>query len=278
LHHKLVVTDTRYALVGGINISDNYNDMPGRPAWLDFAIYVEGQIARDLCILCWKTWKSYPARMGLTPCEEKKLDFDIPPEKSSWIRMRRNDWVRGKNQVSKTYLEILDQACSEIIIVSSYFLPGKEFRKKIAGAARRGVRVKLVLAGVSDVAIAKHAERHMYRGLLKNKVEIYEYKSAVLHGKMGICDKQWMTLGSYNVNNISAFASIELNLDIMNQQFVGAVKGSIKTIIENDCSLITEEFLASHNRFFRRAWQEICYELIRIIFFLFTFYFTQKEK
>ncbi|HTS43620.1 MAG TPA: phospholipase D-like domain-containing protein [Puia sp.] len=278
LHHKLVVTDTRNAMVGGINISDNYNDMPGKPAWLDFAIYVEGEIARELCVLCWKTWKSYPARMGLTPCEEKKLDFDFRSEESSWVRMRRNDWVRRKNQVSKSYLGILHQARSEIIIVSSYFLPGKEFRKKIAEAAQRGVKVKLVLAGVSDVAIAKQAERHMYRWLLKNNIEIFEYRPAVLHGKMAICDEQWMTIGSYNVNNISAFASIELNIDIMNERFVRHVKESMQTIIETDCSHITANYFTLHNHFVRRAWQEICYELIRVIFFLFTFYFSQKEK
>ena len=278
LHHKLVVTDTRNAMVGGINISDNYNDMPGKPAWLDFAIYVEGEIARELCVLCWKTWKSYPARMGLTPCEEKKLDFDFRSEESSWVRMRRNDWVRRKNQVSKSYLGILRQARSEIIIVSSYFLPGKEFRKKIAEAAQRGVKVKLVLAGVSDVAIAKQAERHMYRWLLKNNIEIFEYRPAVLHGKMAICDEQWMTIGSYNVNNISAFASIELNIDIMNERFVRHVKESMQTIIETDCSHITANYFTLHNHFVRRAWQEICYELIRVIFFLFTFYFSQKEK
>jgi cardiolipin synthase len=55
LHHKILVVDTQYAMIGGINISNRYNDMPGHPAWLDFALFVEGEIAKELCILCWKT-------------------------------------------------------------------------------------------------------------------------------------------------------------------------------------------------------------------------------
>ena len=46
LHHKVIVTDTRYAMIGGVNITNRYNDMPGEPAWLDFAIYIEGEAAR----------------------------------------------------------------------------------------------------------------------------------------------------------------------------------------------------------------------------------------
>jgi len=56
LHHKVAVFDAKYALVGGVNISDRYNDLRGKQAWLDFALYVEGEIAKQLCGLCWLTW------------------------------------------------------------------------------------------------------------------------------------------------------------------------------------------------------------------------------
>ncbi|MEJ0105932.1 MAG: phospholipase D-like domain-containing protein [Bacteroidota bacterium] len=54
LHHKVFVADAKSALVGGINIANRYNDMPGKPAWLDFALYDEGEVAKELCVLCWK--------------------------------------------------------------------------------------------------------------------------------------------------------------------------------------------------------------------------------
>ncbi|MFI5153170.1 MAG: phosphatidylserine/phosphatidylglycerophosphate/cardiolipin synthase family protein [Chitinophagales bacterium] len=277
LHHKLAVIDARYALVGGINISDNYNDLPGKPAWLDFAVYVEGEIAQQLCVLSWKTWYSYPPHMDPTPCDQKHLKFDFKPEEICKVRMRRNDWVRRKNQIFKTYLEIFRHSTSEIIIVASYFLPGKLFRKEIAKAVDRGVKVRVVLASTSDVAIAKPAERHMYRWLLKNGIMIFEYQPFILHGKVAICDNKWLTLGSFNVNNISAFASIELNLDVKQDSFVKSAKQVVEAIIDNDCARITEEYFKSHNRLLSRIWQRMCYEFVRLLFYLFTFYFSHKE-
>jgi cardiolipin synthase len=52
LHYKIFIVDAKIALVGGINISNYYNDLPGQPAWIDFALYAEGAIAKDLCVLC----------------------------------------------------------------------------------------------------------------------------------------------------------------------------------------------------------------------------------
>jgi cardiolipin synthase len=277
LHHKLVVADTKYALVGGINVSNNYNDMPGEPAWLDFALYAEGEIAQQLCILCWKTWNGYPPHMGPTPCERDPPRFHIPAAENCLVRMRRNDWVRRKNEISGSYREMFRKATDQIIIVSSYFLPGKEFRTGIWKAAHRGVIIKLVLAGASDVWIAKQAERYMYRWLLKNNIEVYEYQPSILHAKMTICDGKWLTLGSYNLNNISAFASIELNLDVNNEPFARSVKEKIEGIIAKDCVRITMDNLMTKNTFWQRLWQGICYESIRILFYLFTFYFKQKE-
>ena len=61
LHHKVLVVDSQVALVGGINISDKYNDLPGKPAWHDYALHVEGEIPQQLCVLCWKSWQGFPS-------------------------------------------------------------------------------------------------------------------------------------------------------------------------------------------------------------------------
>ena len=241
MHHKVIVVDTIQAMVGGINISDRYNDKPGKPAWLDFALHVKGEVAQQLCVLCWKSWKGYPVNMGITPCEEKQISFNIPPEHKSQVRMRRNDWVRRKNEISASYVEMLRTSKTSVTILCSYFLPGVQIRRQIVQAIKRGVKIKVIAAGRSDVAVAKNAERWLYDWLLRNGIELYEYEKNVLHGKMAVCDDQWMTLGSYNINNISAYASIELNLDVRNPAFTKATNQVIETIIAEDCTPITYE-------------------------------------
>jgi cardiolipin synthase len=263
-------------MVGGINISNRYNDMPGKKAWLDFALYVEGEISRELCVLCWKTWFGFSLNK-ITPCEEKQILYDINPVEACMVRMRREDWVRNKTQVSKTYIEMLRNAKSHITILCSYFLPGRTIRRLLSAASRRGVKIKLITAGQSDVMIAKLAERWMYDWLLRNNIEIYEYQQNILHGKIAVCDSEWMTVGSYNINNISAYASIELNLDVSNPDFALYVENILEDIIEKECTFISKEKHRRKNNVFFQFSRWFSYHFIRVVFYLFTFYFRHKE-
>ena len=276
LHHKVVVADTLYALVGGINISNRYNDMPEVNGWLDFALYLEGEIARELCVLCWKAWYGFPSRMRITPCEEKDVNYNIKDEKGSLVRMRRQDWVRRKLDISRTYIEMLRSAKSHVTILCSYFLPGRIIRKLLSTAAARGVKITVITAGRSDVMTAKHAERWLYDWLLRKKIDLYEYDKNVLHGKIATCDSEWMTIGSYNINDISAYASIELNLDVKDETFTTHVETMLDTIRKNDCRHITEEDHVKTKNIFIQLIRWLSYHFIRFVLYLFTFYFKQR--
>jgi cardiolipin synthase A/B len=277
LHHKVAVADATYALVGGVNITNRYNDMPDKPAWLDFALYMEGEAVQQLCILCWKTWKNYPKKMGLTPCEKNKPEYHIPTAESYNISMRRNDWVRRKNEISYTYVSMLRNATSHITFLCSYFLPGRVIRRQITNAVKRGIRIRVVAAGISDVMLAKYAERYMYNWLLKNNIELYEYQPNVLHGKIAVCDSQWLTIGSYNLNDISAYASIELNMNVYNRGFAKKTEDLLQDIIDKDCIAVTKEYYIHSKNIIKQFTRWLSYEFIRVIFYLFTFYFKRKS-
>jgi cardiolipin synthase A/B len=277
LHHKLFVVDAKKAMVAGVNISNRYNDMPGKPAWLDFALYAEGEITRQLCVLCWKTWKGFKTGMALTPCEEKEITYNIPVNENSLVRMRRNDWVRRKNQISKTYIEMFTKARSHITILSSYFLPGRVIKRNILKAVKRGIKIKVIMAGLSDIKTAKLAERYMYDWLLRNNVEIYEYQENILHGKIAVCDSDWITIGSYNVNDLSAYASIELNLDVKNPAFAKETELMLEKLCAESCIKITSEYHHQTNNIIKQFSRWVSYKIFRIVLFLFTFYFKQRN-
>jgi cardiolipin synthase A/B len=276
MHHKVFVADAKYAVVGGVNIANRYNDMPGQPAWLDFAVYAEGEVAQQLCVLCFKTWNGFPLNMGITPCEEKQLQFNFNDEEKKLVRMRRNDWVRSKNEISASYIEMIKNAQSHITILCSYFLPGKIIRRLLKNAAKRGVKIKVITAGPSDIMLAKYAERWMYDWLLRNKIDLYEYQSTVLHAKVAVCDGEWLTIGSYNINDISAYASIELNVDVRNASFAVAIEQKLGDIIENFCVHITKEEHLHNKNIFKQFIRWGSYQFIRVVFHLLTFYFKQR--
>ena len=278
LHHKVVVADAACGMAGGVNISDRYNDIGGQKAWLDRALRVEGQAALKLHIVCRDMWTKAYWHKGISKKDQFPWVPGITPEEECLIRVRRNDWVQGKNEISRSYLEMFRQAGRRVIVLSSYFMPGKILRKQMALAAKRGVVIKIVVGSKSDVKISRLAEQYMYDWLFRNKMQVYEYQDTILHGKMAVYDGVWMTNGSYNVNKISAYASVELNMDVRNDAFAASVEQELEEIIRNHCVQITPENYFHHTGLFKRFLQRIAYETIRILFFLFTFYFKQEKE
>jgi cardiolipin synthase len=276
MHHKVLVADGLRGLVGGLNVSDRYNDLPDRPAWLDWAVEVEGEAAFELFRTCVQVWMRNPSAARKVIAAHPSPVFDL--NQTCPVRVRRNDWVNRKGQVSRSYLELLRHAEREVIIMSSYFLPGRAIRRSLRQATRRGVTVRLILAGISDVSVAKHAERYMYRYLLRCGAEIHEYRRNVLHGKIAVRDGLWVTAGSYNVNNISAYASVELNLDVDEATFGSGVREALQQIIDRDCVRITPDEYRTRYHWPVRIIQWMSYLLFRVVFFLFTFYFRQHHR
>lgn len=263
LHHKIVVVDSWKCTVAGLNISDRYNDMPGERAWLDWALYAEGDVAKPLEEICRRRLR-VRAKTVSHRHDKGDRDFTIP------IAVKVNDWFARKRQIYRSYLHMFGRANSHITIMSAYFLPGRLFRREIEAAVKRGVKIRVVLTGNADVFMIKYAERFIYRWLFKNKIEVYEYKPHVLHAKLAFCDGEWMTVGSFNVNNLSAFASIELNLEVKDPQFVKKQEARVDEIIRKDCVKITERKFNSQFNVVSRISHQVAYQIFRFLFFIST--------
>ena len=278
LHQKIFVADGLYSLVGGLNIGDRYNDMPDEKAWYDVALYSEGEISYQLHLICNAMWRK---RQKLKDKIEKK-DVDefcesLLKDERQNIRVRQNDWVKRKSEVWNTYRMLFAKANESITIMSSYFLPGRTYRKLLSRAAAKGVKVRVILAGKSDVPISKNAERYLYDWLLQKNIEIYEFETSVLHAKMSVADNDIVTIGSFNVNNISAYASLELNLDVKSKEFAEHIQDVMNNLIAKDCKQITVENYRSSTNIFRRIWHKASYIIVNWVTTLFTFYFKQEE-
>ena len=270
LHHKILAVDSCIATVGGINIGDRYNDLPGAPAWLDFGVRVEGAIVYELCLICARIWKGYLQPSNYPSCQKHTDTEKIPRDEDSKVRVRRNDWMRRQNQISGSYIEIFRNAKEEIIILCSYFLPGQVIRRYMKAATRRGISIKVITTGRSDVAFSKNAERYMYAWMLRNRIQIFEYQKNVLHGKLAVCDTNLVTIGSYNVNDLSAYASIELNLDVSSPEFAEEVKDKLTKIMETDCIQITAKEYHRTTNTFKKLVRWTSYRIIRILLYLVT--------
>ena len=88
---------------------------------------------------------------------------------------------------------------------------------------------------------------YLYRKLLINNARIFEYKASVLHAKVCIIDRKIVSVGSFNMNHLSEFLSVELNVDILDEAFAGNFADELALVMQNDCEeIILADFAKSH--------------------------------
>ncbi|MFM7176331.1 MAG: phospholipase D-like domain-containing protein [Bacteroidota bacterium] len=263
MHHKVFVFDERIAIVAGMNVADRYRGTTDKAAWLDYGILVEGPICVQLAELCTEVLerKFVPGKLKLPSKWTKEHG---PDPEGIWTRMRRNDFLRNRRDITRSYNQAVRAAKKEITIVGGYFLPGRRFISLIRRAAGRGVEVRIIMTKFSDVPIVKRASEYLYGRLLRAGVRIYECNNTMVHGKAAVIDRQWATIGSYNQNQLSAYISIELNIDVVSSKFCSNFNGHLIEVINKECTPVTNDsFIRSS------SWQDqlarwVSYRLVRI--------------
>jgi len=274
LHHKIIVADKYKALVGGINIANKYNDTAEGRAWLDFAIYTEGRLNEYLHLLCEQFYRKQ--KFNKVRRWEKLMTANKIPA-NGVVRYASNDWIRRKNSIHISYSRAVKNSKTSLIMVASYFLPGRSFRRLLSQASKRGVTIKLIVAGRSDLASVRLAENYLYAFYLKNNIQVYEWVDSVMHGKAMVVDGLWATVGSYNLNFLSQYASIELNAEIKDETFVKAFDKTLNQIAEEHCSKMDLTAYSEKISMIDRFLQWLLYTFFRFIKLTMT-YVSKRRK
>ena len=276
MHHKIVVCDSRIALVGGLNIANRYNSLRHRHPWLDFAVHAEGNIAIALERICQKFWKRNPLKKRYNFVKKKihLSEKNLPV----LMRVRENDWVMRKLQVAASYKKVVAAAKEEIVILSAYFLPGFRFLLRMRKAAARGVKVKIVVPAHSDTALGVKASHYIFSSMLRHKIEIYEYTRTMLHAKVCAVDNAWAAIGSYDLNNLSRYSNIEANVEILDTDFASRFQGELNTIIKEHCRQINPDSFQKKLTLLKRFDNWLAYQLLRFLFRLSLFLASKVEE
>lgn len=263
LHHKVLLADGDTMIIGGMNIADRYHGKPGLKEWLDFAIQIKGpECAHALFILkrLWnRTFISRKERSRETVHNSALYEENIK------VKVLQNNWYRNKIEILKSYRSALKHAQFSMTIFASYFLPGRNERRLLRNASRRGVDIRIVLSAESDEPVFKRATNFLYDFILRNNISIYEYLPSNLHAKVATVDGKWSTIGSYNMNHLSDYGSVEMNADILDSRFAGQFESLLQEIIKKDCRQVTfEEYIRRKTWVFQLTdW--FSYQMIRIL-------------
>ena len=258
LHHKVVVADAKVALVGGINIADKYRGSATEKAWLDYAVQLNGEIAKPLQQLC------HDLYFKKRQLRNKKIKSAFNIQQNTTVRILQNDWLKGKNEICDGYIKSIRHAKKEIIIVGSYFLPGIRIIRALKKASKNKVVIKLILSGKSDLPLTRRATCFLYGKLLSYNIELFEWNESVLHGKVAVVDGNWSTIGSFNLNNLSSYGSLEMNVEILSETFSVRFQTHLNEII-SQCQSITPESLKTKTTIMTKFINLMAYVVTRIV-------------
>src|SRR5437763_12010940 len=138
------------------------------------------------------------------------------------------------------YLSILS-ARKTIYIANPYFIPDDSAVQILSEASKRGVDVKIMVAGIrNDMRISRYASIHLYGKLLQAGIEIYEYNTTMLHQKTMVVDGSWMTVGTTNFDNRSFALDEESNVCVYDRRIAEQLEDIFKEDLKG-CDQITLE-------------------------------------
>ncbi|QXL85588.1 cardiolipin synthase ClsB [Comamonas sp. NLF-1-9] len=287
LHRKLCVVDARVLFCGGINVLDDFEDpYRGRleAPRLDFAVQVQGSMVAYACAVMDLLWLRMQA---VHEVRRRQLAHALQdwraaqtlhrlrartPQQGRGVRaaLLLRDNLRLRTRIERSYRRAIAQAREEIIIANAYFIPGGKLRRALVLAARRGVRVHLLLQGRYEYFMQYHAARPVYGALLAAGVHIHEYAPSFLHAKVAVVDAEgarpWATVGSSNLDPLSLLLAREANVMVRDAEFARLLRARLMQAIDG-CEPLAAQTYASRPRL-ERALDHIAYLLMRAALWL----------
>ena len=114
-------------------------------------------------------------------------------------------------------LSVITYAQQSIDITMAYFVPDDALESALRDAAKRGVKVRMILPSYSDFSGVFYAGRAHYDELLESGVEIFELETAFLHSKSIVVDGVWSSIGSTNFDWRSFVHNDEISVCVIDR-------------------------------------------------------------
>jgi cardiolipin synthase len=229
-HRKILIVDGRTGFTGGINIADFWLPVEeSGGGWRDDMVRIDGPAVAGLCDCFALSW----ARLRGPPLSRHGFARDLSgavserrPAGGQLVRVLGQHFLRTQRQISRAYLHYLRRAERRIFIANSYFVPDRRILRALTQAARRGVDVRIIVPGQSDVDIVRHASRAVWGRLLRAGVRIFEWDESVLHAKSAVVDGTWSTTGTFNFDYLSLRLNLEVNISVLDRGFASTLEAS----------------------------------------------------
>lgn len=223
-HRKIVVIDGYIGYTGSTNIGDEYLGLnPRFSPWLDLHARLTGEAAAILEEVFNEDWRIATG--------EKLPSTPLPPPGPIGLHVIPTGPDISEDRLFPLLFAHLAAAEKSIDISTPYLVPNQALIALLSVAARKGVRVRLIIPKRSNHPMVEAAGRSYYEELVTGGVEIHQTPGAMLHAKALLVDSRWAMLGSANFDNRSFFLNFEVNIALSEPNFVAQVEASFENWI-----------------------------------------------
>ncbi len=282
MHNKLMVADNRLGIVGGRNIGNEYFGLNSKQNFVDFDVLTVGEIVPRISFsfdLFWNSDWAYPGE-GLIRnhpdpnlLEELRGELDKQIEKNREVlaafedealepeRMLDNlekelytgtaDVIYDRPlvgeeippmQLIESLRELTQDAQSEILVSTPYFVPDEEIHQTVPELTGRGVRIAVLtnsLGATNHPIVHSGYKKHRAR-LVDSGLALFEFRRDAqpaespdtppvkakifgLHAKLIVIDRRTVFVGSLNLDPRSIYINTEMGLLIDSPDLAEAV-------------------------------------------------------
>lgn len=236
-HRKLLIVDSRVAFTGGINLSRTYSSSSGAASrkdpllegWRDTQVAVTGPAVEGFLRDFTGRWHRLSGETLETM--EHPVNSQAGSETIAILTATGGD--NRKSPIINAYKAAIRRAKERVWITQAYFAPARGFVSLLRKAAKRGVDVRIIVPGISDSPIVRHASRSWYGKLLRKRIRIYESANALLHAKTAVIDGVWSTVGTSNLDCRSFLHNDEINAVILGRGFARKMEAQFEKDMAN---------------------------------------------
>ena len=243
-HRKLLLVDGKTAFVGGSGLTDDFwsiNDP--LTSWHDVMVKIKGPVLQDWHHAFQASWRHFTGGTLAIPAAPKP---QRQAEGQLGQVLTNQPLLQNINRSTFNHIQLAKKC---IWITTPYFVPTGKLRRRLRRAARKGIDVRLLLAGErSDHPWVTHAARRYYSRLLRNGVRIFEYQPRFTHAKIVLCDG-WASIGSSNLDRWNQRWNLDANQGVEDNAFAQIVRA----MFVRDFDLSREIELTTWSR--RSFWQ-----------------------
>jgi len=246
-HRRLLIIDGRIGYTGGVGIADQWRGQARNPEeWRDSHFRIEGPVVAQMQSVFLDNWM----RAAGAVLHGNAYFPALKPAGELAAQMFSSSPSGGSESMQLMYQLAITASRRSIELANSYFVPDAMTIRILVEAARRGVKVRVIVPSDHiDLEVVRKASRGSWGPMLQAGIEIAEFQPTMFHVKGLVVDGTFSSVGSTNFDNRSFRLNDEANLNVLNREF-GAIQ---QQVFDQDWALARRITLAEWQA---RPWSE----------------------